>query len=54
MTAGASMGLLLGSGQGMEKHQLVEESSQQGIGQGHSLAGGVVMGREGAAHRDSR
>ena len=43
VTAGASMG--------MEKHQLVEETSQQGIGQGYSLAGGVVMGREGATHK---
>lgn len=53
VTAGASTGLLLGSGQGKEKHQLVEETSQQGTRQGHWLEWGV-MGWEGAVHRDNR
>jgi len=45
VTAGASMGLLLGSGQGKEKHQLVGETSQQGIGQGHWLEGWLWVGK---------
>ena len=45
VTAGASTGLLLGSGQGKEKHQLVEETSQQGTWQGHWLEGGSWVGK---------